>query len=305
MNLGAIDLDLIVPLAVLLEERSVTRTAERLHRSQPAISGALARLRTHFNDELLVRVGNHSELSPLAERLKPLCDEAVASLERVFDSQSDFDPAGSTRTFRLVTSDYAMVVLGCEVSALVSSVAPNVRIEFETITRDFLGGLPGSLQRVDGLLMPKGTDHVAAPCLELLSDRWVCVTDADSDVDGGLTLDEMAERPWVASFEVDALAGFRVLNLRGVEPRIEVVVDGFLPVARFVRGTSRIGMVQERLLTQPELAVGIRAWDPPFELPPIAESMWWHASLDEDVEHRWFREIIQHAGRSLDDAIDL
>ncbi|MFD4510269.1 LysR family transcriptional regulator [Streptomyces sp. NPDC058457] len=77
MSLGAIDLSLLVPLEALLEEKNVTHAGFRLNTSQSAMSGSLARLRRHFNDELLVRVGREYELTPLAERLLPVVQASL------------------------------------------------------------------------------------------------------------------------------------------------------------------------------------------------------------------------------------
>src|SRR5690242_1510684 len=88
--LANLDLNLLVTLDTLLRERNVTRTSEQLGVSQPAVSGALARLRRHFGDPLLTRVGNRYELTPLAARVAVLAGPALAGVRRVFDSTADF-----------------------------------------------------------------------------------------------------------------------------------------------------------------------------------------------------------------------
>ena len=89
-----------------LKERCVTRATEALELSQPSLSSSLARLRRHFNDELLHRVGNRYELTPLATQLSDRTTAALAGVQRVFDSSPDFDPATSEREFTVVMSDY-------------------------------------------------------------------------------------------------------------------------------------------------------------------------------------------------------
>ena len=93
MNLGSLDLNLLVSLDALLQQRSVTRAAEQLGLSQPALSASLARLRRHFDDPLLARVGNDYRLTPLAVQLKERTRVALNSAERVFAAQAEFDPA--------------------------------------------------------------------------------------------------------------------------------------------------------------------------------------------------------------------
>ena len=111
MALGGTDLNLLLPLKVLLEEGNVTRAGQRLELSQPAMSAALARLRRRFDDELLVRAGRGFELTPLAEDLRPVVAEAVEAAEALLGNQRDFDAATSTKRFTVSMSEYAMTVL--------------------------------------------------------------------------------------------------------------------------------------------------------------------------------------------------
>ena len=112
VNLASLDLNLLVSLDALLQQRSVTRAAAQMGLSQPALSASLARLRRHFGDELLTRVGNEYRLTPLAVQLRDLSRLALTGVERVFTAQPDFDPASSTREFSLLVSDYGVAVLG-------------------------------------------------------------------------------------------------------------------------------------------------------------------------------------------------
>src|SRR3954464_6349289 len=92
--------------------------------SQPAMSGALARLRKHFDDELLVRVGRGFELTPLAERLRPEVADAIGGGEARRGTQRECDPASSNRRFAVSMSEYAMTVLAEPLTRLVAEQAP-------------------------------------------------------------------------------------------------------------------------------------------------------------------------------------
>lgn len=115
-----LDLNLLVALDALLRERNVTRAAEQMGLSQPAVSAALSRLRRHFGDELLSRVGNRYELTPFATQLVVRTPPALAGVKRVFDTSPDFDPSAVEREFTLKGSDYAAAVLGPVVAELVA-----------------------------------------------------------------------------------------------------------------------------------------------------------------------------------------
>ncbi|CAM5602415.1 HTH-type transcriptional regulator YidZ [Streptomyces fumanus] len=116
MNLARLDLNLVVALRALLEERNVTRAGQRVGLSQPAMSAALARLRRHFDDDLLARVGGRYELTALGQVLLDRTSTAYDLLERLFASQADFDPARESREFKLLASDYAVAVFGAELA---------------------------------------------------------------------------------------------------------------------------------------------------------------------------------------------
>ncbi|WP_348632446.1 LysR family transcriptional regulator [Microbacterium yannicii] len=122
--LSRLDLNLLVSLDALLTERSVTRAAERLHLSQPALSASLARLRTHFNDPILARRGNTYELTPFALRLAEHTTTALDAARRVFESQATWEPSESAREFLIYGSDYGFTTIGRVVSELAAERAP-------------------------------------------------------------------------------------------------------------------------------------------------------------------------------------
>ncbi|CAM5591605.1 HTH-type transcriptional regulator YidZ [Streptomyces alboniger] len=123
MNLASLDLNLVVALRALLEERNVTNAGRRIGLSQPAMSAALARLRRHFGDDLLSRVGGHYELTALGLALLARTATACDLLERVFTSQAVFDPAREEHEFTLIASDYAVAVFGAELARTAQSRA--------------------------------------------------------------------------------------------------------------------------------------------------------------------------------------
>lgn len=131
MHLERLDLNLLVALNELMLERSVTRAAGKLSVSQPAMSGALMRLRSHFGDELIQRVGRQMVLTPFALSLSPRVHDLVEGMGVVARSRPGFDPASSMRTFVVVGSDYAQSVFMPAAYRRVMSLAPFVSIDTE------------------------------------------------------------------------------------------------------------------------------------------------------------------------------
>ena len=115
MDLHLFDLNLLVALDALLRECNVTHAGNRLNLSQPAMSGALARLRDHFQDELLVPAGRRMIRTPLAEKLVQPVHEILLQIRGTLEARPLFDPATSTRHFSIAASDYVIAVLIADV----------------------------------------------------------------------------------------------------------------------------------------------------------------------------------------------
>jgi DNA-binding transcriptional LysR family regulator len=297
VNLASLDLNLLVALDALLQQRSVTRAAAQMGLSQPALSASLARLRRHFDDELLTRVGNDYRLTPLAVQLKERAQVALSGVERVFTAQPDFDPASSTREFSLLVSDYMVTVLGDTVARLLGDEAPHSRLRYLANTPERVDRAATALMGADLLVIPHGfvTDLSHR---DLYRDEWVCVVAADNTTVGDeLTLGHLESLPWVVTYHgptASTPAG-RQMRMLGIEPRVQVVTENFLTVPGLVAGTERIALMQQRLVDLLPLNSGLRALPPPFEAGPLVEAMWWHPMYDADSEHRYLRELIVRA----------
>jgi Transcriptional regulator len=302
--LSRLDLNLLVALDALLSERSVTRAAERLGLSQPALSASLSRLRVHFDDPILVREGNNYVLSPLASRLVDQTAIALESARRVFAAHADFDASDSTREFTIYGSDYAFVTVGHRVSALASERAPGVRFRFNLHNPQFIEDAAHRLRTADAVLIPHGpVDNL--PFLDLFSDGWIGIAASDNPlVDDRITMEVAQSSPWVFTYQSQAAftSAGRQLQELGVEPRIEAVVEGFLAMPAFIAGTRRLGLVQSRLEPYVVQHPGVKVVALPFEATPIRSAVWWHPVHDRDPEHQWMRSLFAEVGRELSGA---
>jgi DNA-binding transcriptional LysR family regulator len=295
------DLNLLVYLDALLSERSVTRAAQRLMLSQPAMSAALSRLRTHFRDPILARVGNTYQLTPLAERLAEETGFALDAARRVFENQAEWNPRESTREFTVLGSDYAFATLGTAVTALAAERAPHVRFRFTHHTPQIVDAVAEHLRTVDAILIPHGFVD-GLPHSDVVTDDWVILAATDNDaVPDVLTTQHLADSPWVFTYMSRSAftPASRQLQQLGLEPRVECVVDGFLALPSFVAGTRRLALVQRLLSGYALQNPGIRVLECPFEATPITEALWWHPVRNRDPEHAWMRELFAEAGRAL------
>nr|WP_276611138.1 LysR family transcriptional regulator [Kineococcus siccus] len=290
---------MLVPLDALLQQRSVTRAAEQLMLSQPALSASLARLRRHFDDPLLVRVGNAYQLTPLAEQLAERTRVLLADVDRVFSAEPDFDPGTTTREFTMLTSDYSCTVLAPRIVALLEAEAPRARLRLAANTPRVVETAERSLLSTDLMVMPHGflSD---LPHQDLHRDEWVCVVASENtEVGEELTLEQARTMPWVACYHgpTAATPAARQMRMLGLEQRITVVTENFVTVPGLVAGSGRVGLLQQRLVDALPPGAGVRAVPCPVEVGPLIEAMWWHPSYTADPEHSFFRDLVLRAAQ--------
>lgn len=298
MNLAKLDLNLVLALDALLEERSVTRAGRRIGLSQPAMSAALARLRRHFGDELLARTGNSYELTPLGAALRDRTAAACELLERVFASQPEFDASVEEREFTLLASDYAMAVFGSALARAVAEQAPGIRLTFRHVPRGIEENPAPILSTVDGVILPHGV-ITGFPAVDLYGDSWVCVVGEDNpEVGDALTLDDLGRLPWAVYQRTHDAAAARQLSMLGIEPRVQVSTDSFHVLPALVVGTRRVVLLQRRLASTIGEGTGVRIMECPFE-SVLQEALWWHPVHTHDAGHLWLRETAASVGAAI------
>ena len=304
-KLANLDLNLLVSLDALLQERSVSRAAVRLGLSQPSLSASLARLRRHFRDDLLNRVGNRYELTPLATQLAGQTASALNAVARVFASEPDFDPAISEREFTVVISDYALTVLGPPLAALLQP-APHVRLRLQPLTVPAVDDAAQGLRDTDAMVMPHGflSDLPSQP---LFTDRWVCIVAAGHpDVGEKLTMTDLEQLPMVVMYQAPTAytPAAKQLSMLGVQPPMQLVTESFLALPFLVAAGNGVALIQERLARQLSPAVAIRILPCPFDAAPLMEALWWHPMYERDAGHRWLRQLFTQAARCVSVGLD-
>ncbi|MDS2173423.1 LysR substrate-binding domain-containing protein [Nesterenkonia sp. CL21] len=300
--LARVDLNLLVALDALLTERSVTRAAAQLRLSQPALSASLARLREHFDDELLIRRGSTSHLTPLAAELMDHVSTAVRAARRVFEANVDWDPRNSQREFTLYGSDHAFTQIGAELSRIVSAQAPRVRLRFMLHDHETVRDAMHSLRAVDAMFLPYGYID-GFPHRELWRDRWVIIADPQHPLvkEDEVTADALSEAAWVAT--LDGLADWTVpggqLRTFGVTPRVAMVVESFSALPYIVSGTDRIAVMQRGVAMEAQAQGTVSVLAAPQLDAELVNAVWWHQVHEADPEHQWLRIQLRKAAQAL------
>jgi len=292
INLAHLDLNLLVTFEVLMTEGNVTRAAERLSRTQSAISHSLARLREQLGDPLLIKVGGAMKPSPFALQLVEDIRPILRSIQRVAALPQHFEPATSERTFRVAVSDFTPWVLR-EVMAKIHKEAPRVVVEWLT---------PGSTTpmaiadgQVDVALLssattvPAGIERHCAGALKV----WTYMR-KDHPALAAWGLEEWCRWP-----HVQVMLGIRqpttlgtAIAERNVERTIGARVPHFSSVPELLARTDMLAtlplLMPNELLERSNLS----AVEPPLPIAPVSLSYFWSFRLTNDPGARWIRSIV-------------
>jgi LysR family nod box-dependent transcriptional activator len=295
MRLDRFDLNLLLVLDALLEERNVTRASARLHIGQSATSGALARLREYFDDELLVPVGRKFHLTPLAESLVEPVRDTLLRARATIARKPLFDPATEERRFVVCASDYVTTVMLAKAIARIEQLAPRIAIDVRSPARNVVEVFDRGT--ADLLVMPQQyVEQIKHPHQTWFSDDQVCMVWSDSATAGKrLTFERYIAMGHVAvRFGDERSITFEewFLPRYGKQRRVEVSVDNFSTLPLLVVGTQRIATLHRRLALHFASHLPLRLIEPPFEMPRLAETMCWPRYLDNDPAHVWFRRVL-------------
>jgi len=307
MHFRGLDLNLLVSLDALLSEKNVTRAAERVHVSQPAMSAALQKLRIYLSDPLLDRVGRQFELTPRARALAGPVKEILLSVRTVLNAEQDFDPQTDTRTFRAAMSGYAAEMLAVPIIRYLSQHAPGISLHVGDLSTDSLrrvedGELDFCITVVERAISDPTRSADILSTQQLFSDRFVLVAAEDNEaVSEQLTYDDFCALPYI---EVRFTGNFQslpelVLDRLETRPRSQ----GWMPTPQStmaaVSGSTAVAIVPARLFEAHRQVLRLKCAEPPIRLPEIHEICFWHSRNDTDPGHRWFGALLRSTATKL------
>jgi DNA-binding transcriptional LysR family regulator len=294
VDLRGVDLNLLVSLRVLLTQRHVTRSAEKLGLTQPALSASLARARTLFRDKLLVRGPQGLVLTPRGEQILEQLNQIMEVTERLIALPEEFTPATSHRIFTLMGSDFVEFILLPSLMATLASEAPNLQILYKSPDRKNLEAMLANSE------LDLVVGYVPDPPKELIRrtlfhEPFACVARRGHPLlhDQGLAIEQYVELQHVQVLARDAtMYGDDIetaIAAIGLVRKVALWEPNFLAVGNVVAQTDLISTVPRRMAAHFAQGLPIVVYDPPLALPAPDIALYWHPRSQQDPGHMWLR----------------
>lgn len=280
-------------LAMLLETVSITRAGDAFGLSQPAASRATERLRRALGDPLIVRGTRGYVLTQRAEALKPLVAVAQISIDTVF-ALDNFDPATSTRIFRVATTDYGSLTVLADATRRMSSVAPGTSIEIAPWAESTLERLENGA--LDAALYPEAPLPQDFHYKSLFRDDYVLVTDMPNGSPTGLSYEELLDRRRIVMLYPDGrqLLSDDVLGELGASrAQIAIKTPYFTSAVWALPGSNMVAALPRRVAERLALASSLKLIALPGSVLSFNYRLIWHARVHRDPGHRWLRELMK------------
>jgi DNA-binding transcriptional LysR family regulator len=283
-------------LEVMLTEGSLTRAAARLNTTQPSLSKALVRLRTHFEDPLLVRDGQIMRATPMgAGMLAPLRELLGAANGIGNAANGRFDPASSHRKFRLLLSDVGMVLFLPALTARLAASGPKLKLEAIPLdSHNFEARLASG--EADLAL---GAYAKAPPDLrrqQLYADNYLSVVRQDHPRKrhlGRIAEFRVAQHIVVTASETGHTAhrmAQEVIEGAVTADHVLLRLPSFIAAALVAAETDGVATLPANLARSIKDRLQLATFPPPVKMPPIAVTQYWHARYHQDPGHRWLRQ---------------
>ncbi|CAO3421260.1 LysR substrate-binding domain-containing protein [Azospirillum endophyticum] len=295
------DLNLLPIFIALMEERSVTRAAERLGMTQPALSNALARLRLMLKDQLFVRERYGIQPTPVALDLAPVIAEALSAIDDAVLGQQEFDPARAERLFTIAPNGYVEFVLVPAIVARLQAVAPGIRLRLTPYGNDLAetGVISGTTAMVVGRIVDPPDNLVVQ---HLMDEGLDCVVRAGHpEIGDTLTREQFERLRHVNIVPPGRLrAGlFQALAQQGLRRDVAISVTNFFAVAEMIAVTDHIATLPRQICRRLAQDPRVKVLPTPVDLGTFPVEMAWHVRYRHDAAHRWLRGLVGEVAREL------
>lgn len=300
MDLHSVDLNLLVVFQHLYNARRVSRVAETLGVTQPAISNSLARLRKLFNDELFIRTSRGMLPTPMAIELAEPVAAALDALHGVFNRELAFDPATSQRAFQIAMTDIGEVHFLPKLMHALGERAPGITISTVRNTAVNLQEemAAGQVDLAVGHLPDLTTEFFQR---RLFRQKYVCMFRPGHPLDrptksrtARMALEdfEHAEQVMVVAAGTGHGRVDDFMARAHVQRNIRLRVPHFVALADILHATDLIATVTEKFAQRSAQHFGLRYVDHPLDLPDVQINLFWHARYHREPASQWMRALL-------------
>jgi DNA-binding transcriptional LysR family regulator len=311
VNISKVDLNLLIYLDTLLRECNVTRAANQLNITQPAMSNGLKRLRVLLNDPIMVRTSDGMVPTERAKELQPIIRGVLLTLEETLQPNIEFEPSTSKRVYRIMASDYAASTLAPVLLSRLQQLAPDTTLDIVTPSdvtfHDVENGkVDMAINRFDNL--PQSFHRKS-----IWKDSFSCVINSNNPVLKGYSLEAylQARHIWVSKTGFGVGVGMDPADVQKLGWVDEALarLEKHRNIASFTRNyhvAIHLAKAQNLIATLPTKVAKIYNDDPtltiiepPFAIPPIQLDMIWSPLLHRDASHIWLRQQITDVAKEL------
>ncbi|OYU25273.1 MAG: LysR family transcriptional regulator [Burkholderiales bacterium PBB2] len=294
MELSDIDLNQLVLFQQLMVERRVSKVAENLGLTQPAVSNALAKLRRLFDDPLFVRTAAGMVPTPFAEQLAEPVGYALAMIHGGLNQHRPFDPASVKRDITIAMTDIGEIVFLPALVARLRQVAPGITLG---TVRGTAAHLPDDMAsgKVDLAIGPLPQLKAGFFQRRLFRQRYVCLFRQGHPLDRQrLTLADFqaAEHLAITSAGTGHGKVDELVRRAGVERQVRLTVPHFVSVGHILQRSDLVATVTERLAHSLAEPFALVHRPHPVELPEVAINVFWHAKVHRSPAHLWLRSVV-------------
>ncbi|MFV3131569.1 LysR substrate-binding domain-containing protein [Niveispirillum sp. KHB5.9] len=295
------DLNLLPTFIALMEERNVTRAAERLGITQPALSNALTRLRTMLRDPLFIRERYGMQPTQKAQELAPVIAAALATIDDVILGQQDFEPERADLLFTIAPNSYVEFVLMPVIVARLRERAPGIKLRLTPFGTDLAdtGVISGGTAMVLGRIIDPPDNLVVQ---HIMDDGLACVVRADHpEVGDTLTREQYERMKHVNMLPPGRLRYglFKALERQALHREVAVSVTHFLAIPELIAVTDYCTTLPRLICRHLARDQRLKVVPPPVDLGTFPVEMAWHVRYRHDPAHRWLRSLVGEVALEL------
>ncbi|VVO36287.1 LysR family transcriptional regulator [Pseudomonas fluorescens] len=290
--MSTFDLNLIPTFVALHETASVTATAERLHVTQPSISYALGKLREHFDDPLFIRNRNGMQPTRLANSLYACFKDVSQNVDSAIAQARKFDPATSTRSFRLALSDMGELAFLPRVLGHLNRVAPFVELEVIPVNIELAAQWLNE-GHVDAVICSRVLAGPGITYHPVLLQHYVCVLAADHPrVGESLSMEQFLAEPHVL-VNSNAMHNMpeEVLQTLKIKRRVRLRLPHFSVLPNVLPGTDMLTILPSQIagsFCRHPVTGPLKMLELPFKIPSFYVNLHWHVRSEQSSALKWF-----------------